>query len=331
MKGQRIMLRAVCLSVALIFTGALYAADEATPAENVKEVSKLKHMWYQISNNGFKTPEEAKATLASFENDKKFIFSLNKKYEGQKGSNKEEKDLIRKLRSCIIDLKKFEKFLADARDYMPKKINKSLDREALTTQKMGQSIKMMRSHGQNPPPHMLKMMSKQSKFESIKNDIEMYCAILGDSNEKAKQFEAEIVKKLNNINKLRQEMGSGESMLTPPNIYKGSDKAELEKQIIRDWKSAHLEDEILGVRFHQPEWKRRTEKRYDDNFHKWYKIDVSTMEVNVVVKKDGQTAEIFMCILQKDHLNKDDLDIDVTSGKRSPLLVHEMPLKNYRP
>ena len=331
MKGIRVSLWAICLTIAVALTGNVIGADEATPKENTKAVSKLKNQWDRISRNGFSTPEEAKATLATFENDKKFILSLNKKYEGQKGADKDEKNLIFKLRSCLIDLQKFEEFLAGARDYMPKKINKSLDRENLTAQKMGGMIKQIRSQGQDPPPHMVKMFAQQSKFKSIKEDIAMYCAILGDSNAEAQKFEAEIVAKLKAINKIREEMGSTDLVVTPPNLYKGSDKAELEKKITADWKASHPKDEILGVRFHQPDWTRRTESRYDENFNRWYPIDVSTMEVNVVVKKDSETAEIFMSVLEKDHLNKDDLVIDVTSGKRSPLLIQEMPLKNYKP
>ena len=175
------------------------------------------------------------------------------------------------------------------------------------------------------------MFSKQSKFTEIKKDIDMYCAILGDTTEKSKAFEAEIAQKFQAINKMRAEIGSTDSVVTPPNLYKGSDKAELEKKIAADWKAAHPKDEVLSIRFHQPDWTRRTESRYDENFNRWYPIDVSTMEVNVIVKKNAETAEIFMSVLQKDHLNKDDLEIDVTSGKRSPLLVQELPMKNYKP
>lgn len=331
MKAQKMKVWAVSLSILISITGALFGAEEATPAENTKVVSNLKAQWYRISNNGFSTTEEAKKVMGSFENDKKFVLSLQKKYDGQKGANKDEKNLIFKLKSCLIDLEKFEKFLADARDFMPKNINKNLDREQMTAQKVGGMIKQIRSAGQNPPPHLVQMFSKQSKFTDIKKDIDMYCAILGDTTEKSKAFEAEIAKKFQAINKMRAEIGSTDSVITPPNLYKGSDKAELEKKIAADWKAAHPKDEVLSIRFHQPDWTRRTERRYDENFNKWYPIDVSTMEVNVIVKKDADTAEIFMSVLQKDHLNKDDLEIDVTSGKRSPLLVQELPMKNYKP
>lgn len=192
-------------------------------------------------------------------------------------------------------------------------------------------IKQMQSNGQNAPPHLVKMFTQQSRFGEIKKDIEMYCAMIGETTEKSKAFEAEIAKKFQAINKIRAEIGSTDSVVTPPNLYKGSDKAELEKKIAADWKAAHPKDEVLSIRFHQPDWTRRTERRYDENFNKWYPIDVSTMEVNVIVKKDADTAEIFMSVLQKDHLNKDELEIDVTSGKRSPLLVQELPMKNYKP
>jgi hypothetical protein len=206
------------------------------------------------------------------------------------------------------------------------------------TLKLANRFSMMQDkfskQGNDIPPHLIKIWQKGLAKETNKLDkqISAYMAKADSKDPATKKFEAEISQKLKKIQDISKKLGAIDLVKTPPDIYNGKDKAELLKIIKKDWKAKYPKDDIIGVRFSDPSWKHRDEKRYHAINKSHYRVNVSSMEVKVIVKKDAKTAYIYPVFLQKDHLNKDQLEVDVDTAKSSPLASGvEMLMKNYKP
>lgn len=91
----------------------------------------------------------------------------------------------------------------------------------------------------------------------------------------------------------------------PADVYKGDDRATLEKKAADTWKKVAPEAEVLMVRLPNETWKR--EVLWRNQTGSWYKIDRSRMQAQVIVKHDDKLAEIRPINLWIDHLSQNAL------------------------
>jgi hypothetical protein len=85
----------------------------------------------------------------------------------------------------------------------------------------------------------------------------------------------------------------------PPDLYKGSDKAELESAIRAAWAKRYQADTILAIRFHNEKWTRKASKEFVGNTLKSY--DLQSMTVKVIVDKSPELVTIHTVTLQINH------------------------------
>jgi hypothetical protein len=105
---------------------------------------------------------------------------------------------------------------------------------------------------------------------------------------------------LESPNQVRQEILNQPA---PKDNYSGKDKAELKAKIQEKWKERYPKDEIVAIRFDRDNWERKKSRNWVANGAYWQNVDVSTLTVRVIVKKDAETATIYGIYLQRDHDN----------------------------
>jgi hypothetical protein len=212
------------------------------------------------------------------------------------------------------------------------KLTAFTDQTLNTAEKFNQMYERFSKMGHNIPPHLTKQWKNylNKNTDIINKDISAYLATADKKDPANKAFEAQISKKIGRISEISKKLGALDSIATPPDTYKDSDKADLTKKIKQEWKSRYPKDEIVGIRFAQPSWTKRKERRYNSVNKAWYPLDISTLEVKLITKKDADTLYINPIFLLKDHLKSDELEIDVETAK-SPMVRLEIPKKNYKP
>ncbi len=85
----------------------------------------------------------------------------------------------------------------------------------------------------------------------------------------------------------------------PPDRYTGPDRAELEKASVAAWKALEGDAEVLAVRIPSEAWRRETLWRRQNST--WYLIDRSSIQVQLLVKRDDRLAIIRPIDLWIDH------------------------------
>ena len=113
----------------------------------------------------------------------------------------------------------------------------------------------------------------------------------------------------------------------PEDVYGGSDKDELLGMVKKAWMKKYPKDKLLGVHFHQKNWKRNKNKRWNDAVSKWQYTDVSVLPAKVVVKSDNKLATIFPAFVNKDNMDGS-INIGVNT-KKSNYVVKQMLVSNY--
>lgn len=114
--------------------------------------------------------------------------------------------------------------------------------------------------------------------------------------------------------------------VAPPDSYTGDDAEKLKKIAREDYAKNYPGEEVIDVRIQMDGWERRNEERWHEINKAYYKVDISTIQALVFVKKDGQSAYIFPFDFTKDHTNNDDLTWDGKSSRVVNALVQEVPL-----
>ena len=95
----------------------------------------------------------------------------------------------------------------------------------------------------------------------------------------------------------------------PEDLYKGSDRKELEKMIRAEWTKLYPEDQILSIRFHMTDWERNQEHQWQAATQSWRDVDMSVLAVSVIVKTSETIATTYPAYANKDNLSGGKLTI----------------------
>ncbi|MEB3221467.1 MAG: hypothetical protein VKS61_05270 [Candidatus Sericytochromatia bacterium] len=111
----------------------------------------------------------------------------------------------------------------------------------------------------------------------------------------------------------------------PPEAYHGADKAQLAAVVRATWKEKYPQDQILALRFPRAGWKRDRELK--QNATGWYRTDVSSLVVYVVVKQSATVATVYPAYLNKNHMQGDALTVGADT-KGSGYVHEELLIKH---
>jgi len=89
----------------------------------------------------------------------------------------------------------------------------------------------------------------------------------------------------------------------PKDVYSGKDRNDMKSQIVSAWKERYPGEEIVAIRFDRDQWERRRERNWIENGKYFQNVDVSTLTVRVIVRKDAETATIHGIHMQRDNDN----------------------------
>lgn len=115
----------------------------------------------------------------------------------------------------------------------------------------------------------------------------------------------------------------------PEDVYKGADRAELETMVREAWAKKYPSDQILGVHFSMPEWRRTDKKTFNVTDLSWTLSSRSELVARVVVKNSDTLAGIYAADFYKDHMQNDRVTVNVDT-KGGVYVVEEMLLANYK-
>src|SRR5207253_1419127 len=123
---------------------------------------------------------------------------------------------------------------------------------------VGKAVKMAEQAAAEKKPMFFTGGVKQQMDQARKN-LEVYTAIVGEKDEKTIRVRANFDAESAKIEKLKDSLKDEilASTKTPPDLYKGADKAKLDAMVREEWKKLYPKDELLGVRFITPEWNRK--------------------------------------------------------------------------
>lgn len=303
----------------LLWGGAVYAEDEAFLLTTASE------QWGVVSSKGFASQEEADKILNNYNDYSTLLLNLQKKY-GSSGDQK-WKSL---LDSAAQNKSLFDGFLSKEQSALEKRIKNELKSKNMIAKRYDMVAQQALDSGSNVPQGMVGMYKRTISLDTVKKDITLYNSIAEVTGPDAQKMAKGFGEQLKYVEQVGVKLGAEDSAVTPRDSYAGKDKKVLKKMIEKAWKSQYPKDEVLGIRFVDESWIRKTEKRYNNTVG-WYLEDFSSMEVKVVVKQDKFIAAIYPVFFIKDHTKGDAIDLDAETGKSNSFFKSEMLLKNYKP
>jgi hypothetical protein len=150
------------------------------------------------------------------------------------------------------------------------------------------------------------------QLDMARRNVQVYAAVVGADDPMTVKLQAALAAGEKRIEALRSTLREEilASMKTPPDAYKGADKAQLKALVEKEWKAVYPKDEVLAVRFVAPEWKHKTGATWSAAWKSWEDYDYSDMQVRVIVKTDKKLATVYWVYLTKDHMAKDRIKVD---------------------
>lgn len=287
------------------------SADSKTPNAPIESIKKIDAIYSRIVNSGFKSSEEAYRVMASYSENKNAL----KKADSNPTVTKAQKSM-----------EAFDRYINQTKNRLKTKLSGELSSKMMMAKRWESVANQALKSGSNVPQNRVMMYKQMTNVASLKKEAGIYTAIVGKNDADA----LNINKKVAYIEQVGVKMGAIDSAVTPRDSHTRSDKETLKSAIEKRWKSLYPKDTLLGIRFIDASWFRRTEKRYN-NVVGWYDLDVSTLEVKVVIKEDNDIAAICPVFLLRDHLKGDALEIDADSSKNINGMCSKMLIKNYKP
>jgi hypothetical protein len=171
----------------------------------------------------------------------------------------------------------------------------------------------------------------QQQMETAKRQLDVYVGIAGEKHEKAIAAIARHAEQEKRVATLRDSLKAEiiATTKTPADLYKGADKAALKALVEAEWKKTYPDDQVMGVKFVTPEWKRNRGSTWRAAFKSWEDFDESQMTVRVVVKSTDKTANIYYAYLTKDHMSND--LVKAQTRTKGDSAAQEMLTSNYEP
>lgn len=288
-------------------------ADDSVPTETI---SAMVVRWEQVLDSDFSDADQVQEAMRTLAEDKAV---LQKVAEGDGGAD----PVVVK---AIATLASFEQGVGAKKSQLSKSLQRQTQVATMMAKKWESVANQALANGVNPEASMIEIYKRTTKVNELLEQARLYAALAGVDDATA----ADLLEKVAYIEDVGVRMGAVDQAVTPRDVYAGSDKQALTEAIVAEWKAGRPEDEILGVRFMDKTWNRRTEKRFNNTLG-WYPLDFSSMDTIVVVKEDDHIAGLYTVHLTKDHLNGDALEIDVESAQSNPGFKSQMLVKNYTP
>ncbi len=207
-------------------------------------------------------------------------------------------------------------------------VNKAGESIAETTEK---ALKMAEQAAAEKKPAFFTGGVKQ-QLDNARKELATFTAIAGEKHEKTIKLQAqfdEASKKIATIeSSMKEEILA--STKTPADVYKNSDKAQLKGLVEAEWKARYPKDELLGVRFVQAEWKRKSGSAWNAGNKAFEDFDHSELVARVVVKNDAKLSSIYWVYIDKDHKSNDQITVNANT-KGGIYIVDEMLTSNWEP
>jgi hypothetical protein len=291
--------------------------DFKTDVEKVKAMGKA-YAPFNLSSN----PKQAADLAVRVEDDTKTLASLAQTYKPIiQQHTPEGKEFSYALNSATNNIKQFRQ---RCQTYVDKG-------EATIGETLAKALKMAEQAAADKKPAFFTGGVRQ-QMDIAKKNLQVYVAIVGEKDEKTLRVQAAFDESSKKIETLRSSLKEEilASTKTPPDLYKGADKAKLKGLVEAEWKKLYPKDQLLSVRFITPEWKRNSGADWSAAFKRWEDFDHSDMTVRVVVKNDDKLSTLYWVYLTKDHKSNDLVSVNANT-KGGVYVVEEMLTSNFEP
>lgn len=155
----------------------------------------------------------------------------------------------------------------------------------------------------------------KQQLEGARQWLAGYAAIRGDSDAEVLALQQELTATQKQVDAMAATLADKilAEARAPEDTYRGADRAELDGKIRAAWAKAHPQDEVLGVVFHMPQWRRDQTSTYHASARSWQHTDSSVLCVTFLVRKSATLAVTHPAYLYKDHLSQDALTTGVNT------------------
>lgn len=296
---------------------AAKSSDKSNFPDYDADVERLKAMYknYKNPKSAFANAEKAKEIVPQFNDEYAFYQDLPNKYAAMIKAKK-AKTLETWLKTNAKYLDGFREYRDEYATELPGLIETTLD----------EALAMAEKARDNKKPAFFKGGVKQ-KLDKASDLLSVYEAIKGSKDSSVSKLAKSFDGKRSSIDAIENSMAAEllASTKAPADSYKGSDKGELMSLVKGQWQKHYPSDDILAIRFHNNNWKRTTNWKW--NSGGWYKVDTSVLAVSVIVKTNNEIATIYPAFINKDHLEGDSLNVG-TRTKTHGYVINKMLIKN---
>lgn len=169
-------------------------------------------------------------------------------------------------------------------------------------------------------------------MDEARKQVDVFVALAGEKHEASVAARAAHAEQEKKIAALKETLKADilAAAKTPADVYKGADKATLKGLVEAEWKKLYPTDQLLGVKFIQPEWKRKRGADWSAAWKRWEDYDRSEMVVRVVVRNDEKISTLYFVYITKDHMSNDLLTVGAKT-KTANYVQEKMLTSNYEP
>ncbi|MBX7098254.1 MAG: hypothetical protein K1X89_11120 [Myxococcaceae bacterium] len=245
-------------------------------------------------------------------------------YRGMLGgeASRSHTDLNLALRDCQDRYQPFADAVANIAAHAPEE----LEKEAAALKSAADTAVAKKDH--------TAFTANEGAIEAMRYRIANLAAVYsalgkGDADKvlaRAKQVEDELVSKMEALAEVIVQTNTD-----PADRYAGNDRADLERFVRATWAKPFPKDQVLGVRFTEGAFARRTSLDWDQSATAWVKHDASSLPLWVVVKDGNDRAILWHATLRRLHLKGDQLELEwATRGSRGAAPNQRLLLANVR-
>jgi|GEM_PF-1993721 len=172
----------------------------------------------------------------------------------------------------------------------------------------------------------------QNTMTQARGQLDSLAAIKGQNDPQVKELLAKYNRLSAQVKKAEGDLK--ESILAatgmPADAYSGGDKQQIISLAVKEWKKKHPDKALLAKGIAMPNWERRTEWRYKSVDSTRYKVDRSYLQVWVIVKTSDRLATQYFIELSKNHMQGDNITLNVPKNLQGDVFKTEMLLKNVK-
>lgn len=153
--------------------------------------------------------------------------------------------------------------------------------------------------------------SVKSAFRGVSHHLKAAEAMLGSDDPRYQALLAQVDDVRATVARDQAILGAAlaAGTLPPKDVYGGSDRQALEKQIREAWGQTWPDETILQIRFHNATWETNHKQVWDDDH--WREVHMKYLYAKVIVDAGPELATMYVAVVNRDLTQGGDTSVGV--------------------